>query len=113
MKLNIAFSVQSGCLNLLSRRLDEALRHQEHALGRMPPNRHALVEQADLRVRHRDRIAHHFRHQFEESAPHGRGHCQTKFYTASWRSGAGWSATVFAHESPTRSARFDAENDLY
>jgi len=39
--------------------------------------------------------------------------CQTKFYTASWRSGAGWSPTVFAHESPTRWARFDAENDLY
>src|SRR5271166_4818017 len=39
--------------------------------------------------------------------------CQTKFYTASWRAGAGWSPTVFAHESPTRSARFDAENDLY
>src|SRR5208282_1390101 len=42
-----------------------------------------------------------------------RGHCQTKFYTASWRSGAGWRPTVFAQESPTRSARFDAENDLY
>src|SRR5271155_2552798 len=57
----------------VSRRLDEALRRQEQALGRMPPNRHALVEQADLRVRHRGRIAYHFRHQFEESAPHGRG----------------------------------------
>ena len=43
----------------------------------------------------------------------GERHCQTKFYTASWRSGAGWSPTVFAQESPTRSARFDAENDLY
>ena len=40
-------------------------------------------------------------------------HCQTKFYTASWRAGAGWSPTVFAQKSPTRSARFDAENDLY
>jgi len=27
--------------------------------------------------------------------------------------GAGGSSTVFAEESPTRSARFDAENDLY
>src|SRR5208337_4858221 len=43
----------------------------------------------------------------------GRGHCQTKFYTASWRSGTGRSHTVFAHESPTHSPRFDAENDLY
>src|SRR5271166_5680550 len=41
------------------------------------------------------------------------GHCQTKFYTASWRAGAGWSPTVFAQESLTCSARFDAENDLY
>jgi hypothetical protein len=40
-------------------------------------------------------------------------HCQTKFYTASWRAGAGWSPTVFAQESPTRSAGVDAENDLY
>src|SRR5271166_6236162 len=39
-------------------------------------------------------------------------HCQTKFYTASWRSGPGGSPTAFAEESPTRSARFDAENDL-
>src|SRR5271165_3024128 len=45
--------------------------------------------------------------------PCSRRHCQTKFYTASCRSGAAWSPTVFAHESPTRSARFDAENDLY
>ena len=29
------------------------------------------------------------------------GHCQSKFYTAFRRSGAGWSPTVFAHESPT------------
>ncbi len=40
-------------------------------------------------------------------------HCQTKFYTAGWRFGVGWSPTVFAHESPTRSARFDAENGQY
>ena len=32
-------------------------------------------------------------------------HCQTKFYTASWCSGAGRSPTVFAHKSPPRSAR--------
>ena len=38
---------------------------------------------------------------------------QVRIYTASWRAGAGWSATVFAQESPTCSARFDAENDLY
>src|SRR5208337_4256813 len=31
------------------------------------------------------------------------GHCQTKFYTASWRSSAGGKPTVFAEESPTRS----------
>ncbi len=38
---------------------------------------------------------------------------QVRIYTASWRAGAGWSPTVFAQESPTCSARFDAENDLY
>jgi hypothetical protein len=30
-----------------------------------------------------------------------KGHCQTKFYTATWRAGPGWSPTVFAQESPT------------
>jgi probable F420-dependent oxidoreductase len=35
-----------------------------------------------------------------------RGHCQSKFYTACSRTRAGWSSTVFAHESPTRSAGF-------
>jgi hypothetical protein len=40
------------------------------------------------------------------------GHCQSKFYTACWRSASGWSFTVFAHESPMRSAGFDAENGL-
>ena len=44
--------------------------------------------------------------------PSGR-HCQTEFYTAGWRSGMRWSPTVFVHESPRCSARFDAENDLY
>ena len=42
-----------------------------------------------------------------------RGHCQSKFYTACSRIGAGWSSTVFAHESPTGSTGFDAENGLY
>src|SRR5277367_5379271 len=41
------------------------------------------------------------------------GHCQSKFYTACLRIRAGQSSTVFAHESPTRSAGFDAENGLY
>jgi hypothetical protein len=41
------------------------------------------------------------------------GHCQSKFYTACPRTRAGWSSTVFARESPTRSAGFDAENRLY
>src|SRR5580700_11304111 len=40
-------------------------------------------------------------------------HCQSKFYTACLRIRAGQSPTVFAHESPTRSAGFDAENGLY
>src|SRR5271165_341718 len=40
-------------------------------------------------------------------------HCQTKFYTASWRSGAGGSPLFLLRNRPTRSARFDAENDLY
>ncbi len=43
----------------------------------------------------------------------GEGHCQSKFYTACSRILAGWSSTVFAHESPTRSTGFDAENGLY
>jgi hypothetical protein len=30
-----------------------------------------------------------------------------------WRSAARWGRTVFAHESSTRSVRFDAENRLY
>jgi len=34
-----------------------------------------------------------------------KGHCQSKFYTACSRTRAGWSSTVFADESPTRSAR--------
>ena len=42
-----------------------------------------------------------------------RGHCQSKFYTACSRARPGWSCTVFAHESWTRSAGFDAENGLY
>ena len=42
-----------------------------------------------------------------------RGRCQSKFYTACPRIRAGWSSTVFAHESPTRSTGFDAENGLY
>src|SRR5271163_4722418 len=37
---------------------------------------------------------------------------QTKFHTARWRFPT-WRSTVFAHESSTRSARFDAENRLY
>jgi hypothetical protein len=41
------------------------------------------------------------------------GHCQSKFYTACSRARPGWSCTVFAHESWTRSAGFDAENGLY
>jgi riboflavin biosynthesis pyrimidine reductase len=40
------------------------------------------------------------------------GHCQSKFYTARSRTWAGWSSIVFVHESPTHSARFDAENGL-
>ncbi len=40
-------------------------------------------------------------------------HCQSKFYTACSGTRAGWSSTVFAHESATRSAGFDAENRLY
>jgi hypothetical protein len=40
-------------------------------------------------------------------------HCQSKFYTACSRSRAGWTSTVFAHESPTCSAGSDAENRLY
>ena len=40
-------------------------------------------------------------------------HCQSKFYTARSRTWAGWSSVVFVHESPTHSARFDAENGLY
>src|SRR5271166_3265890 len=39
--------------------------------------------------------------------------CQSKFYTACLRLRAGQSSTVFAHESPTRSAGFGAENGLY
>ena len=42
-----------------------------------------------------------------------KGHCQSKFYTACSRARPGWSCTVFAHESSTRSAGFDAENGLY
>jgi hypothetical protein len=46
--------------------------------------------------------------------PRGRRpHHQGKFYTACSRTRAGQSSTVFAHESPTRSAGFGAENDLY
>jgi hypothetical protein len=46
--------------------------------------------------------------------PRGRRpHHQSKFYTACPRTRAGWSSTVFARESPTRSAGFDAENRLY
>jgi len=40
-------------------------------------------------------------------------HCQSKFYTDCLRIRAGQSSTVFAHESPTCSAGFDAENGLY
>jgi hypothetical protein len=54
---------------------------------------------------------------FSKIEPHvptrTRGHCQSKFYTACSRTGAGGSSTVFAHELPTRSAGFDAENRLY
>jgi hypothetical protein len=42
-----------------------------------------------------------------------RGPCQSKFYTACLRLRARQSSTVFAHESPTRSAGFGAENGLY
>src|SRR5208337_2611543 len=42
-----------------------------------------------------------------------RRHCQSRFYTACSRTRAGWSSTVFAHESPTGSAGFDAENGLF
>ena len=42
-----------------------------------------------------------------------RGHCQSNFYTACSRTRAGWNSAVFAHELPTRSAGFDAENRLY
>jgi len=42
-----------------------------------------------------------------------RRHCQSKFYTACSRTRAGGSSTVFAHELPSRSAGFDAENRLY
>jgi len=42
-----------------------------------------------------------------------RRHCQSKFYTACSPARPGWSRTVFAHESWTRSAGFDAENGLY
>src|SRR6185312_4938512 len=41
------------------------------------------------------------------------GRCQSKFYTDCLRIRMGQSSTVFAHESPTRSAGFDAENGLY
>jgi len=41
------------------------------------------------------------------------GHCQSKFHTACSRTEAGGSSTVFAHELPTRSVGFDAENRLY
>jgi hypothetical protein len=40
-------------------------------------------------------------------------HCQSKFYTARWPSGAGRTSTVFAHVSLPSAARVDAENDLY
>jgi hypothetical protein len=40
-------------------------------------------------------------------------HCQSKFYTTFWSLRAGRPSTVFAHESPTRSGGFDAENGLY
>ena len=48
--------------------------------------------------------------QLQEKA---RGHCQTKFYTACLGVGTRSSFPVFAHESPPRSARFEAENCLY
>jgi hypothetical protein len=38
---------------------------------------------------------------------------QSKFYTTFWSLRAGRPSTVFAHESPTRSGGFDAENGLY
>src|SRR5277367_1903428 len=38
---------------------------------------------------------------------------QTKFYTARLGTGTRSSSTVFAHESPPRQARFEAENGLY
>jgi threonine dehydrogenase-like Zn-dependent dehydrogenase len=41
------------------------------------------------------------------------GHCQTKFYTACLGAGTRSSFTVFAHQSPPRSARLEAENCLY
>ena len=41
-----------------------------------------------------------------------RGPCQSKFYTACLRLRARQSSTVFAHESPTRSAGFGAENGV-
>ena len=40
-------------------------------------------------------------------------HCQTKFYIACLGVGTRVSSTVFAEESPPRSARFEAENGLY
>ena len=74
MKLNDRVLGPIGMLEpLVPRRLCVALPHQEHALGRVPPNRHALVEQVDLRVRHRDRVAHHFRHEVKKGAAEGRG----------------------------------------
>ena len=42
-----------------------------------------------------------------------KGHCQSKFYTPSSRTRAGWSSTVFAQELPPRSAGLDAKNCLY
>ena len=41
------------------------------------------------------------------------GHCQSKFYTACLRLRAERSSAVFAHQSPTCSVGFDAENGLY
>jgi hypothetical protein len=49
----------------------------------------------------------------EQPPSPARGRCQSKFYTACSRTGAGRSSTVFAHELPTRSAGFGAENRLY
>jgi hypothetical protein len=54
--------------------------------------------------------------RFEASARkprHPIGPCQSKLYTASLRLRAGQSSTVFADESPTRSAGFGTENGLY